>query len=143
MRGWQSNTLGPGVFSDSTNGEGRSGQGFLLSPGGEFVFETNLEFRADVYKWIKLAIFSDIGNVWFLPGSAVDFEGGQLSKETVLQLGIDAGIGIRLDFDFFLFRIDFAKQVYAPDVQRFVIKSLKDNLGGNRFQLNFGIGYPF
>ncbi len=143
MRGWQSNTLGPGVFSDTSNASGRNGPGFLLSPGGEFVFESNFEFRADVYKWIKLAIFSDVGNVWFLPGSVVDFEGGRLTKETFYQLGVDAGLGIRLDFDFFLFRIDFAKQIYAPDVQRFVIKSLKDNLGGNRFQLNFGIGYPF
>jgi hypothetical protein len=50
---------------------------------------------------------------------------------------------LRMDFDFFLFRVDLAKQIYAPDVQRFVIKSRGDDLGGNRFQLNFGIGYPF
>lgn len=143
MRGWQSNTLGPGTYSNVDSLENKSSLNFLVSPGGEFVFETNLELRADVYKWIKMAIFSDIGNVWFLPSSRVDFEGSKLSKETILQLGIDAGVGLRMDFDFFLFRVDLAKQIYAPDVQRFVIKSRGDDLGGNRFQLNFGIGYPF
>jgi hypothetical protein len=142
MRGWQSNTLGPGIYSGNNSASG-GGLGFLVSPGGELAFETNLELRTDVYRWIKMAVFSDIGNVWFLPGSQVDFPGGQLSKETLLQLGLDAGLGLRLDFGFFLFRIDLAKQLYAPDVQRFVTRSVKDDLGGNRFQLNFGIGYPF
>lgn len=143
MRGWQSNTLGPGTYQGVSAGAQRNGLGFLVSPGGEVIFETNVELRADVYKWIKMAIFSDVGNVWFLPGNRVAGKEGELSKETILQLGWDAGLGLRLDFDFFLFRVDLARQIYAPDVQGFVVKSRRDNLGGNRFQLNFGIGYPF
>lgn len=143
MRGWQSNTLGPGIYQVQSTNTVEAGLNFFASPGGEFVIENNFEFRTDVYKWIKLAFFADIGNVWFLPGSTVDFPGSKLSKETILQLGVDAGIGFRFDFDFFIFRIDLAQQVYAPDIQDFVIKSFPKSLGGNRFQLNFGIGYPF
>lgn len=165
MRGWQSNTLGPGTFSiynapliNTDSGYVRDpnwtfskGQIFL-APGGEFIFENNLELRADVYKWIKLAIFSDIGNVWFLKGSTLDFtnvvndtlyNNPKLDGKTAFQLGIDAGIGLRLDFDFFLFRVDIARQIYAPDIPGFVINSRRDDLGRKRFQLNFGIGYPF
>lgn len=154
MRGWQSNTLGPGTFVVPVASGASKSQQFLIAPGGELIFETNVELRTDVYKWIKLAIFADAGNVWFLPKSTIDFQdpnvvssasenNPKLSKETVLQLGVDAGLGLRLDFDFFLFRVDLAKQIYAPDVQEFVIKSKASDLGGNRIQLNFGIGYPF
>ncbi|MFN8395438.1 MAG: BamA/TamA family outer membrane protein [Bacteroidia bacterium] len=165
MRGWQSNTLGPGTFSIYNAPLIKTDTGFVkdpnwdfkqsqifLAPGGEFLFETNLELRADVYKWIKVAIFSDIGNVWFLPNSTVDFtevlvdtvyNNPKLSSQTAFKLGIDAGIGLRLDFDFFLFRVDLAKQIYAPDLPGFVINSKRDHLGGKRIQLNFGIGYPF
>lgn len=143
MRGWQSNTLGPGTYQTVNTSNVDQGLNFFVSPGGEFVFENNFEFRTDVYKWIKLAIFADVGNVWFLPGSTVDFPGSKLSKSTILQMGLDAGLGFRFDFDFFIFRIDLAQQVYAPDIQQFVIKSFPKSLGGNRFQLNFGIGYPF
>ncbi len=143
MRGWRGNSLGPGTYSGTGGTDNGSSFNFGVSPGGEFVFESNFELRADVYKWIKMAIFSDVGNVWFLPGSVVDFEGSKLSKTTFYQLGLDVGLGLRLDFDFFLFRIDLAKQIYSPDLQRFVIKSESGNLASNRFQLNFGIGYPF
>jgi Omp85 superfamily domain len=143
MRGWQSNTLGPGTYNPQISGSDSTDLGFLVSPGGELVFETNFELRADVYKWIKLAIFSDVGNVWFLPNSEVTFKGAKWDKRTRGQLGVDAGLGVRLDFDFFLFRLDVARQVYSPVLKGLVTKSRLPDLGTKPFQLNFGIGYPF
>lgn len=142
MRGWQSNTLGPGTYQPSAADNVGTNLEFLVSPGGEAVFETNLELRFDAYQWIELALFTDIGNVWFLPGSDVDYDGAKLSRESYLQLGVDAGVGLRLDFSFFVFRLDVAQQMYSPATQDIVVRRLKD-LGGNGYQLNFGIGYPF
>jgi hypothetical protein len=142
MRGWQSNTLGPGTYQPSAADNVGTNLEFLVSPGGEAVFETNIELRVDAIDWIEVALFTDIGNVWFLPGSKVDYEGAKLSRESYLQLGVDAGIGLRLDFSFFVFRLDVAQQVYSPATQEIVVRRLKD-LGGNGYQLNFGIGYPF
>lgn len=142
MRGWQSNTLGPGTYQPSEADNVGTNLEFLVSPGGESVFETNVELRFNVYKFIEMALFSDIGNVWFLPGSRVDYEGAKLSRESYLQLGVDAGVGLRLDFSFFIFRLDVAQQVYSPATQDLVVRRIKD-LGGNGYQLNFGIGYPF
>ena len=145
MRGWQSNTLGPGTYSASDEFTGDQFDN-LLNLGGEFQVEANLELRAKAYKFIEIALFSDLGNVWFLPGSEIDLdngEGAKLSASNLLQLGWDAGIGFRLDFDFFIFRLDLAQQLYAPDLQKFVVKSFPWDLGGSRFQYNFGIGYPF
>lgn len=146
MRGWQSNTLGPGTYTTTLSDSTEATFGNILNLGGEFQLEFNAEFRTSVYNWIGLAIFSDIGNVWFLPGSDLGFEGQEqaiLSKNNIGELGWDVGIGIRLDFDFFVFRVDFAQQLYAPDVQSFVVKSFPRDLGGSGFQTNFGIGYPF
>ncbi len=146
MRGWQSNTLGPGTYVPNLSDTTEATFGNVLNLGGEFHLEFNAEFRANVYNWIELAIFSDIGNVWFLPGSDLGFEGQEnaiLSKNNIGELGWDVGIGIRLDFDFFVFRVDFAQQLYDPSIQSYVVKSFPRDLGGGGFQTNFGIGYPF
>lgn len=144
LRGWASNTLGPGVWkrSDELNTNDPTAN-FLISPGGEVSFEANAEFRMNVYKYIELAIFTDAGNVWFLPTSDFAFESGRLSPTNFYQLGWDVGLGLRFDFSFFIFRLDVAQQLYAPDLEDFVVKSLIKDLGGDRYQLNFGIGYPF
>lgn len=146
MRGWLSNTLGPGTFSPALDDTTRANFGNLLTIGGEMQIETNAELRLNVYKYIELALFSDLGNVWFLPTSTASFVGtgeAKLTPNTLFQLGWDAGLGIRLDFDFFIFRVDVAQQLYAPDIQDFVVKTFPRDLGANRYQINFGIGYPF
>ena len=147
MRGWQSNTLGPGIFTDEQTGEVQQFQNFL-NLGGEFIMEGNLELRVDVWKWLELGLFTDVGNVWFLPtseltGSGFDLSNGKISRNT-FHLGWDAGVGIRLDFSFFIFRLDIAQQLYAPDLQEFLwTPGGRLVIGGDRLQFNFGIGYPF
>lgn len=146
MRGWQSNTLGPGTYAPNLSDSTSDAFSNFLNIGGEFQAEFNMEYRANVNNWIELALFSDLGNVWFLPGSDLGLQGEEaaiLSKNNYLELGWDLGLGVRLDFDFFIFRLDMAQQLYAPDLQSFVVKSFPRDLGGNRFQINFGIGYPF
>jgi outer membrane protein assembly factor BamA len=143
MRGWQSNTLGPGTYVPTFDPEAENTFNRLILPGGEVSIEANYELRANVNSYIELAIFTDVGNVWFLPGHQGKLEGAQLSKKTILQLGWDVGIGLRFDFDFLIFRLDVAQQLYSPALQDFVVKSFPKDLGGNQFQYNFGIGYPF
>lgn len=149
MRAWQSNSLGPGTFRAGTDAN-VSNIEFLVSPGGEFIFEANLELRWNPFSFFEFAFFSDVGNVWLLPqdddgiiDDASELDGGFLDRETFTQLGWDAGFGLRLDFGFFIFRLDLAQQIYAPDKQDFVVKSNLSGLGGGRYQVNFGIGYPF
>ena len=143
MRGWQSNTLGPGTYVPSFDPNVANPLNRIILPGGEVSIEANYELRANVNSYTELAIFSDVGNVWFLPGHQAQLQGAQISKETILQLGWDIGLGVRFDFDFLIFRLDMAQQLYAPDRQDFVVKSFPRDLGASRFQYNFGIGYPF
>ena len=135
MRAWQNGTLGPGLFRFDTVSSN------LITPGGEYVFEVAWEYRQPLFSYVEGAVFVEAGNVWFAPGSAFEDPRGLLSTRT-LQLGWDAGIGIRLDFDYFIMRFDIAQQLYAPDIQDFVVKKWHD-IGGARIQYNVGIGYPF
>ena len=146
MRGWQSNTLGPGRLSlrDIQTENFTSGSSIsLLAPGGEIISEMNAELRFDVYSYLEMALFTDVGNVWF-GNTPTNLGGDRASLATFssdnLSLGWDAGLGFRFDFSFLILRVDLAQQLHAPDVGWVLNKS---NDPDRRFQLNLGIGYPF
>jgi hypothetical protein len=134
VRGWQANTLGPGVYPYTGNQ--------ILTFGGETKFEANIEYRHDFFSPIELGYFLDMGNVWFFNTSRFEDSRGSLSIRN-LQLGIAAGIGFRFDLNFLVLRLDIGQQIYAPDIQDFVIKRFPRDIGFPRVQYNIGIGYPF
>lgn len=139
LRGWISNTVGPGTFNQLNTLESNNN---LITPGGEMAFEVNAEFRRDVYEFLEGALFVDAGNVWFASGGSFQDSRGKLSTET-LKLAFNAGIGLRFDFSFLILRLDIAQQLYAPDLEDWVVKRFPSDLGGRRIQYNLGIGYPF
>jgi outer membrane protein insertion porin family len=136
IRGWASNLLGPGVVPRDRLSN--------LPLGGEFILELNAELRTKIFGPIGTALFVDAGNVWFGTGGGNDLgdKDAELSLRT-FQLGVSAGIGLRLDFSFILVRFDVAQQMYAPDIQSIVIKQFPRDVGGTRIQYNIGIGLPF
>lgn len=139
LRGWISNTVGPGTFNQLSTLEANNN---LITPGGEIAFEVNAELRRDIYDFLEGALFVDAGNVWFASGGSFQDSRGKLSTET-LKLAADAGIGLRFDFSFLILRLDIAQQIYAPDLGDWVVKRFPSDLGGRRIQYNLGIGYPF
>ena len=118
----------------------------LLAPGGEFIFELNAEYRVDVWTYLEMAFFTDIGNVWF---HDVERTREQLGVKSVIapeniRLGWDVGIGFRLDFSFLILRIDLAQQLYDPGVERGCILGIKDIPPNEQHsQIHIGINYPF
>lgn len=146
MRGWRSNTLGPGTLSLEDLAEENNeftGNGLsLIAPGGEWIFEANAEYRFDLFPpYLELGIFTDIGNVWF-HNSAQIIE--QIGEEAVirpenLRVGWDAGVGVRFDFDLVIIRLDFGQQIYAPDIGWIITQS-----GVLRVpEPSIGVDYPF
>lgn len=139
MRAWRFKTLGPGSFDISTL------EGNLLDQTGDIRLEANVEYRFDIYKFIKAAFFVDAGNVWLMkadstrPGGEFDFR--RFGKE----IAVGAGIGIRLDFNFFVIRFDAAVPIYDP-FDKWVIQDFTLRKGTNyrnRLGYNIAIGYPF
>ncbi len=132
MRGWQFRELGPGSYNGTENVERI----------GDIQLEGSFEYRFPIYSFLKGALFTDVGNIWtitessYLPGGK--FEAGQFYNE----LAMDAGLGLRFDFSFFIFRADFALPLRDPSLEidhRWIINKLQ--FSDTRF--NFGIGYPF
>ncbi len=104
MRGWGYRGLGPGAYEHDKDS--------LYT--GDIKIEWNLEYRGTLYKSFKFGIFSDIGNIWLSRKSDdmphAEFAFNRFYKE----LAIDVGVGLRLDFNFLIFRVDYALPIYDP-----------------------------
>jgi outer membrane protein assembly factor BamA len=135
IRGWKMGSLGPGSYFNDTVSN-------TYSQIGDIQLQGNFEYRFPVYKIFKGAVFLDAGNIWLLHPS-VDFPGGEFNFDTFIrQIAIDAGFGIRLDFDFFVFRLDPAIPIRVPHYpagDRWYF----DKIQFGDVIWNFGIGYPF
>ena len=135
IRGWSSKTLGPGSsYSDNSQEEK-----FFKEKPGEFIIQGSLELRQHLIGFLEGAFFIDIGNIWMLQKTSedgADFDFSRFYKE----IAISSGLGIRLNFDFLIVRVDVGVKIYDP-------ASLIgfDNLLKNIFEptVNFGLGYPF
>lgn len=130
MRAWIYRGLGPGGFSDP---------GTNIDKMGDIVIEGNVEYRFPIYDFFKGSVFADAGNVWLL-NPLDEFPDGEFNFNTFYkQIALDAGFGLRFDFNFFIFRVDFAMRLRdpsKPEGSRWVAQK------GIWFW-NFGIGYPF
>ena len=134
MRGWQARALGPGRVEPWTE--------YFLIPSqmGDFKMEANVEYRFPIVWKLEGALFLDAGNVWDLRRS--DFsEGSNFSFDTIAA---DWGMGIRVNLDFILVRIDTGFKVYEPcrpADERLV--GPEQWLKSGNFAIHFGVGYPF
>lgn len=135
MRGWQARTLGPGSTPEPTDV-------VYDSQLGNFKLETNLEARFPLWGMFKGAVFCDLGNVWYLKSDEIDDPDGVFQIDSFYeQLGFDAGLGLRMDFNFFVFRVDWGIQIHNPN--KAVGERWIQNFDLSNTALNFGIGYPF
>ena len=135
MRGWRMYSLGPGTYTNTD-------ESATFNQIGDIQLEANVEYRFPLYGWIRGALFLDAGNIWLLKESA-DLPGGQfILTEFPSQVAVDFGVGLRFDFDFFIFRFDPAIPLRVPSYPK------ADRWTFDKIQLkditwNFGIGYPF
>ena len=136
LRGFLVRGVGPGGYVDPN----KSTTSGFFNQTGDVKLEANIELRFDIYKWFKAALFTDVGNVWLLNQDKErplgNFDFSRFWKE----FAIDVGAGIRLDFNYFVVRVDYGIGIRDPglsgDSKWYINKS---NPG--RFQL--AIGYPF
>ncbi len=126
IRGWRQRTLGPGSYYDPDDN---------IDKLGEVKIEFNAEYRFPITAILKGALFVDAGNIWTetSENTGQNFEFNRFYNE----FAISPGLGLRLDFDFFLFRLDLGVPVKQP------YEDNKLKLQGKETQFNFGVGYPF
>ena len=111
MRAFPFRGVGPGAY----HGPG----GRMVEYTGDVKLEMNLEYRGTIYKAFKYGIFIDAGNVW-LSKPYEGMENAEFSfKRFYKELALCAGVGIRLDFNFFIIRLDYAVPFYDPRLQEY------------------------
>ena len=143
IRAFRARTLGPGSY-DPRNEQAS----FFFDQSGDIKLEMNAEYRANIYKFLNVAVFADAGNVWLI-NEDDDKPGGKFSKDFIKEIAVGAGVGLRLDFSILILRLDLAMPLRVPYYEegnrwtfdRFDFGSgawRKDNL-----ILNIAIGYPF
>lgn len=145
LRGFQARTVGPGHSNDSSY----SGNKLLIDRTGDLKLEGNTEYRFNLLKLFSGAInlkgagFVDVGNIWLYKKDE-SISGGEFNPKYFFRdLAMSAGAGVRLDFSFFVLRVDLAYPVKQP--------SVKENYGFMFDKLNYykdvnvvlGFGYPF
>jgi len=132
IRAWKFRSLGPGTYTDQIS----------FDKTGDISLVMNMEYRFPIYDILYSAIFIDAGNIWMLK-QYPDYPGGTFKiDEFYKQLAIGSGIGLRLNFGYFIFRLDAGIPMHdpaLPEGERWV----KFNKLTKRTNLNFGIGYPF
>ena len=107
--------------------------------------EANAEYRFGIFWKINGAVFVDAGNVWTLnKGSEKDNVSRFCAKNFVNGIAADWGVGLRLDLNFILVRVDLGMVVRDPS--RDIGKRWVGPSGWLRkdgYAVHFGVGYPF
>ena len=143
IRAFHINSVGPGTVQQNAGNTG------FLQLGGDIKVEMNAEYRFNIYRYFKGALFTDAGNIWLLksnPGiTGTPFSFSGLYREQA----VGAGIGLRVDISFVILRLDLATPLRKPwlaENNRWVINQI--DFGNSSWRrenliLNFAIGYPF
>ena len=87
------------------------------------------------------AVFAEVGNVWDLRDP---LETGSSLAGLPGNLAADWGLGLRLDFDIILVRLDLGIRAHDPAREagdRWVKPA--DWFRGGNYAVHFGVGYPF
>ena len=142
MRGWQARTLGPGFAPLSDYFK-------IPSQTGDLKFEADIEYRFPSFWKLEWAVFAEAGNVWTLPllrKDLVDGLGGDVDESerfSLRSIAADWGIGLRVNLDFILIRLDVGFRLHDParaEGDRWVRP--RDWFHGSS-AIHFGVGYPF
>lgn len=151
IRGWKPRRLGPGssaTFLQDNNGNATDIVDYDREQPGEILVETSFELRRDLVGFLEGALFVDAGNVWLLRNTSDDpeLDKGVFEFDRFMsEMAVAAGMGLRFDLQFLIFRLDVGMKVFDPAQQkgsRFVGDQIFQNFG-RQTEFNIGIGYPF
>ncbi|MDD6211275.1 MAG: BamA/TamA family outer membrane protein [Bacteroidales bacterium] len=136
LRGWSVRSLGPGGYqpTDSTT---------FYEQTGDIKLELSIEYRQKIFNRVELAGYIDAGNIWTIRDYPAQPDGVFRFDKFYKQIALSYGIGLRLDFDFFLVRFDTGFKAYDPSRRgpdRWAIRRF--NFTDN-FAWHFAVGYPF
>ena len=135
-RGWSVRSLGPGSMpvTDATT---------FVNQVGDLRLDANLEYRTKLFWKIELAAYIDAGNIWTVRKYDYQPQGNFDLTRFYKEIALSYGLGVRLDFDYFLIRLDTGMKAYNPqEIGHRKWAITRPNLT-DRFAWHFAVGYPF
>lgn len=138
VRGWSVRELGPGKF------KGTDGRIDFINQTGDLKLDLNAEYRTSLFWKFQGAVFIDAGNIWTLRNYD-DQPGGQFKfSEFYKQIAAAYGLGLRLNFDYFILRFDMGMKAINPAYEtaseHWAIVHPKLS---RDFAFHFAVGLPF
>jgi outer membrane protein assembly factor BamA len=131
LRGWQAFKKPTGNLSENSD---------TLYTGGVKIL-ASLEYRFNLIKKLKGAVFMDAGNIWEIKTNNNKYQSANFDwNEFLNQIAIDVGFGFRYDFKYFVLRTDLGFPIREPSAGNF---GDWKSVNINNSQLNIGLGYPF
>lgn len=138
VRGWTVRGLGPGKF------KGKDGRIDFINQTGDMKLDFNLEYRTHMFWKLDGAVFVDAGNIWTLNEYA-DQPGGKFTfNEFYKQIAVAYGVGLRLNFDYFILRMDMGMKAINPAYESKTEHYALVHPNFSRdFAFHFAVGLPF
>ena len=139
VRGWTVRSLGPGQYKE------QDGRINFINQTGDMKLDLNAEYRTYLFWKFNGALFVDAGNIWTIR-QYDEQPGGQFSfKDFPRQLAVSYGLGLRLNFDYFILRFDLGVKAVNPayeaeDDEHYPV--LHPNFKRD-YAFHFAVGMPF
>ena len=138
VRGWGVRELGPGGY------KGNDGRIDFINQTGDMKLDLNAEYRTLLFWKFEGALFVDAGNIWTLRKYDEQPNGQFKLDKFYKQIAAAYGMGLRLNFDYFILRFDMGMKAINPayesgDEHWAIIhpKLSRD------FAFHFAVGLPF
>jgi outer membrane protein assembly factor BamA len=138
VRGWAVRELGPGNF----RGEDKTID--YIRQSGDIKLGASIEYRSKLFWKINGATFIDAGNIWTIKEYAEQPDGEFRFDTFYKQIAVSYGLGLRLDFGFFVLRLDGGMKAYDPSGQTMYQRLPLIHPSFSRdFAFHLAVGYPF
>lgn len=138
VRGWPVRGLGPGRYVT------RNGTIDYINQSGDIKLDLSLEYRMHMFWKLDGALFVDAGNIWTMYDYS-DQPGGMFQwNEFYKQIAVAYGLGVRLDLNFLVLRVDAAMKAVNPIYEEGPLRyPIFNPRFGRDFAWHFAVGYPF
>ena len=136
VRGWDVRTLGPGRFP------GTNSVSDFINQCGDIRIELSAEYRAKLFWLLEGALFMDAGNIWTIHNYPTQPYGMFHFNSFYKEIAAAYGVGLRLDFTYFLLRFDMGMKARNPAINAEPWPLIHPKWGRDH-SFHFSIGYPF
>jgi len=129
-RAWNPYSLGPGTTA-ALNDFNEANLKIAL----------NIEYRFPIVGNFKGALFADAGNIWNVYDNTDNPDAIFKGFNSLADVALGTGLGLRYDFTYFVFRLDYGFKTYNPAAEASKKWFREYNFANGVVQI--GINYPF